>query len=274
VQCHAARAPGEKLIMALFGWGKKAPAEPPPPRPPAVIPPGQRVYAIGDVHGRYDLLQDLLARIAADDEARRPTETHIVLLGDLIDRGPQSREVVDLFLKAAPGQFHFVMGNHEEMLLKLIDDPDSLHMPQFLRYGGRETFESYGAPQLVLDMPDRFTPDTLPSYVPEAHRAFFRAMHDGVQFGDYFFTHAGIRPGVALAEQERQDLRWIRDPFLDSEQDHGVVVVHGHTVRDEVEMMPNRIGIDTGAYATGVLTALGLEGTERWLLQTAGEPGK
>jgi serine/threonine protein phosphatase 1 len=99
-------------------------------------------------------------------------------------------------------------------------------------------------------------------------------MHDGLQFGDYFFTHAGIRPGVSLEEQDRQDLRWIRSPFLESEEDYGVVVVHGHTVRNEVEMRLNRIGIDTGAYATGVLTALGLEGTERWLIQAEGERGR
>jgi serine/threonine protein phosphatase 1 len=261
--------------MGLFFWRKKAEEPvPPEPRPPAAIPPGQRVYAIGDVHGRYDLLTDLLGKIASDDEARGPAQTHIVLLGDLIDRGPQSREIIEMFLKAAPDQFHFIMGNHEEMLLKLIDDPDSPHMPQFLRYGGRETFESYGAPQTVLDMPDRFTPDTLPSYVPDTHRAFLREMHDGVQFGDYFFTHAGIRPGVPLTEQARQDLRWIRKEFLESEADHGVIVVHGHTVLEEVEMLPNRIGIDTGAYATGILTALGLEGTEKWLLQAVGEPGR
>lgn len=263
--------------MAWFGWGRKAaPEPPPPPRPPAAIPDGQRVYAVGDVHGRYDLLEDLLARIAADNAARGPAETHVVLLGDLIDRGPQSREIIDLFLTDAPGfaMFHFIMGNHEEMLLKLIDDPDSSQIPHYLRYGGRETFESYGAPQHPLDMPDRFTPDTLPSYVTDAHRAFMRTMHDGMQFGDYFFTHAGIRPGVPLAEQDRQDLRWIRAPFLDSEEDHGVVVVHGHTVRDAVEMRHNRIGIDTGAYRSGVLTALGLEGIERWLLQTAGEEGR
>jgi serine/threonine protein phosphatase 1 len=261
--------------MALFRWRRKAEAAA-PPRPPAEVPPGQRIYAIGDVHGRFDLLQDLIARIEADNSTRGQAETHVVMLGDLIDRGPQSREIVDLFLKGAPAfaEWHFVQGNHEEMLLRMIDEPDSSALPHFLRYGGRETFESYGAPQLVLDMPDRYAPDTLPFYVPEAHRAFMREMHDGVQFGDYFFTHAGIRPGVPLPEQDRQDLRWIRREFLDSEADHGVVVVHGHTVLEEVEIKPNRIGIDTGAYRTGRLTALGLEGAERWLIQAQGEPGR
>lgn len=260
--------------MGLFGLRKKT--VPKPPRPPAALPPGQRVYAIGDVHGRFDLLQDLIARIAADNAGRAPTEVHVVMLGDLIDRGPQSREIVDYFLKGAPGfaSWHFIMGNHEEMLLKLIDNPDSSLMPQFLRFGGRETFESYGAPQRVLDTPDLYSPDTLPFYVPEEHRAFMRKMEDGILVGDYFFTHAGIRPGVPLDQQEHQDLRWIRKGFLESEADHGMIVIHGHTVLDEVEIRPNRIGIDTGAYASGRLTALGLEGTERWFIQTEGEPGK
>ena len=260
--------------MGLFGLRKKA--APKPPRPPAALPAGQRVYAVGDVHGRFDLLQDLIARIEADNAVRPASDVHVVMLGDLIDRGPQSREIVDYFLKGAPAfaSWHFIMGNHEEMLLKLIDNPDSSLMPQFLRFGGRETFESYGAPQRVLDTPDLYSPDTLPFYVPEEHRAFMRRMEDGILVGDYFFTHAGIRPGVPLDDQEQQDLRWIRKGFLESDADHGMIVVHGHTVLDEVEVRPNRIGIDTGAYASGKLTALGLEGTERWFIQTEGEPGK
>ena len=151
----------------MFNWRKKAATK--PPRPPASLPPGQRVYAVGDVHGRFDLLMDLIGRIEADNAARGPTEVHVVMLGDLIDRGPQSREIIDFFLQGAPAfaQWHFIMGNHEEMLLKLIDNPDSSLMPQFLRFGGRETFESYGAPQRVLDTPDLYSPDTLPFYVPE-----------------------------------------------------------------------------------------------------------
>jgi serine/threonine protein phosphatase 1 len=259
--------------MALFGWRKKA--ETKPPRPPASLPRGQRVYAIGDVHGRFDLLQDLIGRIEADNAARVPTEVHVVMLGDLIDRGPQSREIIEFFLSGTPGfaQWHFIMGNHEEMLLKLIDQPDSSLMPQFLRFGGRETFESYGAPQRVLDTPDLYAPDTLQFYIPEDHRTFVRRMGDGILVGDYFFTHAGIRPGVALDDQEQQDLRWIRKEFLESDVDHGMIVVHGHTQLDDAEVRPNRIGIDTGAYRTGKLTALGLEGTERWFVQTEGKPG-
>jgi serine/threonine protein phosphatase 1 len=258
--------------MSLFRWRKRPAEAPTPPPPPAEIPAGQRVYAIGDVHGRFDLLQRLFGKIEADNESRGAADTHVVMLGDLIDRGLQSREIIDFFLKQSPtfGHLHFVMGNHEEMLLKLIDDPDLDAMLHYLRYGGRELFESYGAPRAVLDAPDHFTPDTLTSYVPAAHRDFLSTMHDGMQFGDYFFTHAGIRPGVPLAQQERQDLRWIRAPFLESRAHHGVVVVHGHSVSDAAELLPNRIGIDTGAYMTGVLTAIGLEGRDQWLLQTRG----
>jgi len=259
--------------MGLFGWGKKAKG---PSRPPAAVPAGQRVYAIGDVHGRFDLLHDLIGQIAGDNAARDAAETHVVMLGDLIDRGPHSREVIDYFLKRRPefARWHFILGNHEEMLLKLIDEPDAAAIPHFLRYGGYETFESYGAPQRVLDVPDRYTPDTLPFFVPEPHRAFLRAMRDTVRFGDYLFTHAGIRPGVPLDDQDPQDFRWIRREFLDSNADHGVVVVHGHTVQEDAEIRPNRIGIDTGAYRSGRLTALGLEGTEQWLIQAEGEPGR
>jgi serine/threonine protein phosphatase 1 len=237
----------------------------------ATVPEGQRIYAVGDVHGRFDLLHTLLDRIEADSRARGPADTHVVMLGDLIDRGAQSRDVIDLLLYRRPAfaQFHFIMGNHEEMLLRLADEPGGRGLEHFLRAGGRETFESYGAPQHVLDLPDYYPDDTLVSYIPSDHLAFLRAAHHGIQFGDYLFVHAGIRPGVPIDEQTPGDLRWIRGEFLNSDQDHGVTVVHGHTIVREPEVRPNRIGIDTGAYASGILTALGLEGTSRWWLATS-----
>ncbi len=258
----------------MFPWRKKA--ENRPDKLPASLPAGQRVYAVGDVHGRFDLLHQLIARIEEDNAGRPTSAVYVVLLGDLINRGPQSREVIDFFLKGAPAfaEWHFIMGNHEEMLLRLIDQPDAGMIPHFLRFGGRETFESYGAPQIMLDLPDRFPPETLPNYVPEDHRSFMRRMEDGILVGDYFFTHAGIKPGVPLEEQQHQDLHWIRKGFLESDADHGMIVVHGHTVLEEAEVRPNRIGIDTGAYASGKLTALGLEGAERWFIQVQGEPGR
>ena len=257
--------------MTLFGLGRKQ--APPPPRAAPRMAEGLRVYAIGDVHGRFDLLLMLLDAIEADDRARGQAETHVVMLGDLIDRGPHSAQVVDFFRTRAPdfAQFHFVLGNHEEMLLRLIDAPSEEDAAHFLRYGGRETFQSYGAPQYMLEFPERYSAAALTDHVPEAHRAFLRGFHDAVQFGDYLFVHAGICPGAPIDQQAPADLRWIREPFLESEADHGLVVVHGHTIAEAPEIRPNRIGIDTGAYASGVLTALGLERDERWLLATAAE---
>ncbi|WP_294390315.1 metallophosphoesterase family protein [uncultured Sphingomonas sp.] len=253
--------------MALFGLGKKASV---PDQPTSRVPDGIRVYAVGDVHGRFDLLRSLLARIEADDAARAPASTHVVLLGDLIDRGPQSREVVDLLLNHPPqfATIHIIMGNHEEMLLRLADDPHARGMAHFLRFGGRETFESYDAPQRVLDLPEGLPNTILTGSIPPEHLDFLRRAHHGLQFGDYLFVHAGIRPGIPLDKQSKNDLRWIRSDFLDSTEDHGVVVVHGHTIVPAPEVRANRIGIDTGAYASGVLTALGLEGATRWWLAT------
>lgn len=247
----------------MFGLGKKPALDP-------QIPPGLRVYAIGDVHGRFDLLRDLLRRIQRDNATRGDAETHVVMLGDLIDRGPESAEIIDFFLAGPPSfaHFHFVMGNHEEMLLKQIYDPSEESMAHFLRFGGRETFESYGVPQRVLDMPDRYSFAGLTDAIPARHRAFLSAMEDMVRFGDYLFVHAGIRPDVPIDEQRASDLRWIRAQFLYSDVDHGVMVVHGHTITDEPELRPNRIGIDTGAFQSGRLTVLGLEAGEKWLIAT------
>lgn len=254
--------------MRLFGLNRRETHT--APMPLRVAPAGMRIYAIGDVHGRLDLLQQLLGMIEADDAAREPSETHIIMLGDLIDRGPDSAGIVDLFLNRPPAfaTVHQLMGNHEEMLLNLIDGPSEEAIVHFLRYGGRETFESYGVPQIMLDLPDRHPPSALLDHIPAAHRAFFRSMGDAIRVGDYLFVHAGVRPDVPLEEQAPSDVRWIRKPFLESDADHGVMVVHGHTISAAPDIRRNRIGIDTGAYASGVLTALGIEQGERWLIPT------
>lgn len=253
----------------MFGFARKSLAE-----PAAMLPAGLRVYAIGDVHGRFDLLQALLALIEADDAGRDPAETHIVMLGDLIDRGPQTAQLIDFFLAGPPpfARFHFLMGNHEEMLLRQLYEPSEQSMAHFLRFGGRETFESYGVPQRVLDVPEDYPFEAITDAVPEAHRAFLAAMEDKLRFGDYLFVHAGVRPDVPIDEQAPSDLRWIRGPFLDSDVDHGMVVVHGHTITAEPEIRHNRIGIDTGAFMSNRLTALGLEGSAHWLLATPDQP--
>ncbi len=235
------------------------------------VPPGYRVYAIGDIHGRLDLLQECLARIEEDIGARGSAQNVIVFLGDLVDRGPSSAEVVEhLRSYARPGvRTIFLGGTHEEVLLRLLRG-EGRFLNDWLRFGGAECARSYGIDPAVFK---RIRPEQglalLREKIPQAHQVFLASFVDTVRIGDYLFVHAGVRPGVPLAEQSQTDLRWIREPFLHDHSDHGFVVVHGHTIAERVDVCENRIGIDTGAYRTGVLTALALEGPERWFLQTA-----
>lgn len=236
----------------------------------AAAPAGTRIYAIGDVHGRLDLLKALLRQIEEDDRALPPAEMHVVMLGDLIDRGPDSAGVIELLLDrpADFGQFHFIVGNHEEAMIQSLEEGADPHKVEWLRYGGRETLRSYGVPDDVFEMRGSLMSDELRRYVPQAHVDFVRGFEETLILGDYLFVHAGIRPGKPLSRQLRKDFLWIRDEFLnDDKSDHGHIVVHGHTIAREPVFTPNRIGIDTGAYATGVLTALVLEGTGRRILQ-------
>ena len=241
------------------------------PAPPAArVPEGVRIYAIGDIHGRLDLLDALLSRIEADDHARRPAKSELIFLGDLIDRGPDSAGVVQraMDIRASGRPVHFLMGNHEEVFLKALGGSlEALRL--FVKIGGRATILSYGFSEAEYDALCYETLLTaLMERVPLAHIAFLKSFEDRIAIGDYLFVHAGIRPGLPIEEQKGGDLRWIRTEFLDFRGDHGVVVVHGHTITDEVEERPNRIGIDTGAFASGRLTALGLDGAERWYLST------
>ncbi len=243
--------------------------ENPAPKP-ASIPAGKRVYAIGDIHGRADLLDQLLIKILADDAARGNADAQIIFLGDLADRGPGSRQVIEHAMALAQHRPDtvFIMGNHEELLLRVWDG-DRPTASIFHRGGGRETLMSYGIAAEDYDSWDLGdVVDAAMRVVPKAHIDFLRCFRPAYQLGDYFFTHAGVRPGIALDDQDEKDLRWIRADFIDSTADFGAVVVHGHTIRDEVEERPNRIGIDTGAYASGRLTAIVLEGTDRWYLST------
>jgi serine/threonine protein phosphatase 1 len=234
-------------------------------------PRGKRAYAVGDIHGCLDLLERLLEHIESDIADNPRVTSSIVFLGDIVDRGPHSAEVVErLRTYSNPrASTHFIMGNHEEVMLRVIDGEKDV-LSSWLRFGGAETLKSYGVnPREIVKMSDEERAATLKNAIPRSHREFLSTFADSISFGDYVFVHAGIRPGVDLAEQSQSDLRWIRDPFLEDPTDHGFVVVHGHTITNSVDVTPNRIGIDTGAFCTGVLTALAIEGSQRWLLQTS-----
>lgn len=243
-------------------------------RRPPELPAGIRIYAVGDVHGRADLLAPMLGWIRQDSLARDGSpEVVTIFLGDLIDRGPASAEVLDLLVEedAAFGRRYLIRGNHEEVLLRILDGDMTL-IDDWFGFGGEETLLSYGVdPALSRRDPDAFAA-ALHDAIPPEHVALLRSMHEWVQAGDYLFVHAGIRPGVPLDAQRPADLRWIRREFLSSRADHGMVVVHGHTVSPAAQFRRNRIGIDTGAYATGHLTVLGLEGQARWTLTSRMSP--
>ncbi len=234
------------------------------------VPDGERIYAIGDIHGRLDLLNSLLDRIHRDDDGRDPARTTLIFLGDLIDRGPDSRGVVDraIELAEAGGQVRFLMGNHEEVFLRAVGG-DVRALRLLLRIGGRETILSYGIAAdayRTLDFAELSA--LLSKMVPARHVDFLGRFEQSIEVGDYLFVHAGIRPGVSISEQTGTDMRWIRDDFLRHRDSFEKVVVHGHSITDEADVRSNRIGIDTGAFSSGRLTALGLETDRRWFLST------
>lgn len=239
------------------------------PAPPSGAP-DRRAYVVGDVHGRLDLLTSLLDKIHADIAERPKCDVLLVFVGDLIDRGPSSAQVVELLRTYDyPGvRPIFLLGNHEEVLLRILEGDASL-IRNWLTFGGAECLQSYGGnPEQLTGLPDADAIAAIRAAVPPAHVEFLGEFVDTCRFGDYLFVHAGIRPGISVEEQSQSDLRWIREPFLFDDSNHGLVVVHGHTIRPEVEEKANRIGIDTGAFATGVLTAVAIEGVDRWFIDT------
>jgi serine/threonine protein phosphatase 1 len=224
------------------------------------LAPGQRIYAIGDIHGRIDLLDKLLARIDTDIELRPAERPLFVFLGDYVDRGPSSRETIDRLIEhGAAKECVFLRGNHELILVKCLNDPSLFE--KWLRLGGVQTLISYGVPAEILTSGKQIVElqAALHGALPPAHFRFFRDLQDFFDCGDFFFAHAGVRPNIDLALQRQSDLLWIRDEFLLSNKDLGKIVVHGHTPTLRVEAGPNRINIDTGAYATGCLTCLVIE---------------
>lgn len=234
------------------------------------VPDGLLIYAIGDIHGRDDLFADLLERIDVDRRNRAAGEAVLILLGDLVDRGPDSAKVVDRALRLRDGfdRMHHLIGNHEECMLAALDG-DVRALRYFVRIGGDATVRSYMQNDRVYDASSfEDLAELFPAIVPSSHVDFLKKGEDLIQYGDYAFVHAGVREAVPLHRQATPDLRWIRGEFLNSKADHGAIIVHGHSISTEVEERSNRIGIDTGAYASGRLTAIGLAGTERWFIET------
>ena len=230
-----------------------------PPAPRYAVPDGIRVYAIGDVHGCVHELEDLLGAIDKD-AAGSSNETHLVFLGDLVDRGPHSSDVIGL-LRTGPlpaDVAHFIMGNHEEVMIDCYDGTND-RAAAWLQYGGIETLESYGLKRKEILSPSFDVRSAMRSAIPASHMHFLKSFNDSVRLGDYLFVHAGIRPRIKIDDQWSRDLRWIRRDFLDSSADHGCMVVHGHTIVPETEIHKNRVAVDTGCYLTGRLSAVAIE---------------
>jgi serine/threonine protein phosphatase 1 len=224
------------------------------------VPPRRRIYAVGDVHGRADLLAELLGRIDADLKNRPIAHPIQVFLGDYIDRGPDSRQVIDLLVaRREQHEMLCLKGNHEELASQVLSDPSVSSEWRYM--GGINTLASYGVKFSGRSdsMSEQEVGIAFRLAFPESHRHFFASLVPSFTCGDFFFAHAGVRPGISLKHQREHDLLWIRDDFLLYEEDFGKIIVHGHTPTPEPDIRPNRINIDTGAYATGRLTCLVLE---------------
>ncbi len=240
--------------------------------PPAALPDDCVIYAIGDIHGRIDLLDRLHGKIAQDAAARPQPRKLIVYLGDYVDRGLESRQVLDRLLDPPQDGLERIMlkGNHEDAMLQFLDD--TAIGASWMGFGGDATLYSYGVdvfgtPPEGMERLD-YIQQRLRENMPDGHRDLLEALKLYYVEGDYYFCHAGVRPGVPLEAQKAEDLMWIRDEFLNNRKPHGKVVVHGHSIETEPVVTDNRIGIDTGAFATGVLTALVLSGRDRSFLAT------
>jgi len=249
------------MLLSLFG---RKPA--PPARPSGRIPEGRLVIAIGDLHGRLDLFEQLWPKVEASARLSAARQRTLVFLGDYIDRGLQSRQLIDRLLAGFPGyETIFLKGNHDETLVQFLSDPKLGEA--WRNFGGVETLHSYGVAHRAGHDWAQTRAELAATFPPE-HLKFFQSLRLYYTCGDFLFVHAGVRPGLALEHQSEHDMLWIRDEFLNSAMSFGHVVVHGHTPEKRAVVRPNRIGIDTGAYMSGVLTALVLEGSEQKFLST------
>ena len=238
----------------------------------SATPRNMRIYAIGDVHGYLQLLRDMVQKIRADLDANPSEEYKVVFLGDYIDRGPDSAGCVQCLidLMAEDEQVICLKGNHEAKLENFLLNPLKL-ANSFFTYGGVECTQSYGVDIANYPSTDKDTVevrDKLDKTIPPEHKRFYSQLNKSVTFGDYFFSHAGVRPGVPLTEQSDDDLMSIRSEFIQNETLYEKVIVHGHTPAYPMEILPNRINADTCAYDTGVLSCIVLEGTQYRVIET------
>src|SRR5690606_2898852 len=238
----------------------------------AAAPAGMRIYAIGDIHGRFDLLTEMHERILEEIERDKPGDWRIIYLGDYVDRGPETRQVLEFLSQttAAEPRVITLAGNHDTGMVDFLatPSPDGI----FARHGGDATARSYGV-ELAFSPPKilRAGHAKLIKAIPAEHVEFLRGLPFSAQFGDLFFCHAGIRPGIPLDQQTDNDLTWIRRECQDFPGLHPKLIIHGHTPRSKPEILPNRVNLDTGAVNTGVLTAMRFEGREKTLLQVTGQ---
>jgi len=255
--------PSKAEKRGFFGWFAGS-----SPRASACVPEGIRVYAVGDIHGCASQLDSLLEAIEAD-AAGWPSEKHLIFLGDYCDRGPDSKGVIDRLLSP---RANFVTchlrGNHDQVILDFLEDPSIYR--SWRGFGAQETLMSYGVSPPRFDDDGAFAVarDRFAAALPPSHLRFLRNLQYSARIGDYFFVHAGVRPGVKLEDQTPEDLLWIRDEFLMSTNNFGAVVVHGHTPGDRPLRRENRIALDTGVYATGHLAAVVLDGVSCRFLVT------
>ena len=227
---------------------------------PAPQPEPGRLYVIGDIHGRADLLDRMIGEIGNDLAARPVADSLVVTVGDYIDRGPNSRGVIErLLANPFPARFVPLKGNHELLLEGFLLNPEVAG--HWRRLGGLETMQSYGVPvgDMMRGREYLAAARALAQAIPAAHFDFLGALRTSLTVGKYFICHAGVRPGVPLDRQSEEDLLWIRDEFLDSRTDFGKIVVHGHTPAEKPELLPNRINVDTGAFMTGRLTCAAID---------------
>ena len=239
------------------------------------LPPGVRIYAVGDIHGRLDLLNELLARIGDDRSSRPAIRPVCIFLGDYVDRGPSSRETIDRLIEhAEANESVFLKGNHEQIAISCLRDRGLFE--RWMRLGGLETLMSYGITLAALSDDKQIVrlQAAFHDALPQSHFRFFRDLQSSFACGDYFFAHAGVKPDIPLSRQKESDLLWIRQEFLSSRVDFGKIIIHGHTPVRDIEVEPNRINIDTGAFATGRLTCLVIDEASLSIIDTSGYADK